>query len=290
MKLDKTTKFADSPVYPPLEKFLTELYLKVPSLSFEAKSTDNWLRDMEGKDIAYINNVLVFNGVEQVGKVQVEYRTHRGSSGRVHVYEIQSPRIRKSIGRKEVKETAKYSEALKLSVKVFSVTKTPQERGKDIWTQAEAELNNISYSARRSAERIAEEFAMDMAVYLMQAMKGDSPPIPSAVHSKLTKPDTEKHFTTHSIVSAVQGRFELRDGVVVIEERDGSMTEVTHTGTEFITRKLLSSYDLPEVMQPKIGMLKMLKEKQAAESIGVRFVVNEYNWFFLCNGEIITAS
>jgi len=291
MKLNKTTQYADLPVYPPLEKLLTELYLKVPSLSFEAEDSEKWLRDMpEPHDQAYINHVIVFNGVEEVGKVRVNYRTHRGSSNKLHVYEIISPRIRKNIGRKDCKETSKYGEALKTAVKVYPQTKSPNERGKDLWDKFHQNLNSVRYSAQRNAERIAEDYAVDMAAYFIELTKGGNPTVPNCVHRMLTNPDIERHIDTYNIIKSVFDKFESGDGLVIVEERDGSMTEVSRNHKEFHTRRMLSSYDLPEVMQPKIGMLKMLKEKQAAESIGIRFVVDNYNWFFLCSGEIITAS
>jgi hypothetical protein len=291
MKLNKTTEYADVPVYPPLEKILTELYLKVPSLSFEAKDSERWLRDMpEPHDQAYINYVTVFNGVEEVGRVRISHRTHRGSSGRVHVYEIVSPRIHKNIGRKDCKETSKYGEALKTAVKAYSQTKSPNERGRDLWEKFHHNMNGVKYTAQRNAERFVEDYAVDMAAYFIELTKGGSPIVPSCVHRMLAKPDIEKLIDTYNIIKSVFDKFESGDGLVIVEERDGSMTEVSRNGKEFHTRRMSSSYDLPEVMQPKIGMLKMLKEKQAAESIGIRFVVDNYNWFFLCGGEIITAS
>jgi hypothetical protein len=294
MKLNKTTEYADLPVYPPLEKFLTELYLKVPSLSFEAKDSERWLRDMPDsvapQNQAYINHVTVFNGVEEVGKVRVSYRTHRGSSDKVHVYEIVSPRISKNIGRKDCKETSKYGEALKTAVKAYSQTKSPNERGRDLWEKFHHNMNGVKYTAQRNAERFVEDYAVDMAAYFIELTKGGSPIVPSCVHRMLTKPDIDKLIDTYNIIKSVFDKFESGDGLVIVEERDGSMTEVSRNHKDFHTRRMLSSYDLPEVMQPKIGMLKMLKEKQAAESIGIRFVVDNYNWFFLCGGEIITAS
>lgn len=287
MKLTKPTKMMEFGVYPPLEKILNELYLKVPVLSFEASKTAGWLRDSQ--DVGVIHAVRVFNGVEEVGKIEVEYRQHRGSADRLHVYQITSHRIKKQIGNRDTKETSKYPEALKLAAKVFSLTKTKHERGKDIWEKVRQEVNGVEYSSRRGAERFTEELSVIMAEYFLHLSKGENPPVPTRVQKMVSHPDAEKLLNTYNIVHSVGGKFDLYEGSVVIEERDGSMTEVTYDGKEFHTRKLSSSYDLPEVMQPKLGMLKMLKEKQAAESIGIRFVVNEYNWFFLCNGEIITT-
>jgi hypothetical protein len=290
MKVTKNEKLADMPLYPPLEKLLTDLYLKVPALVFEAQDHLTWARDLGQEAGAQINAVLVFNGVERVGRIEVNYRQHRGSSDRVHVYEINSHRIQKRIGSRSTKETSKYPEALKVSSKVYSQTKTQHERGMELWEKFAREINGIKYASQRNAERIVEDYALVMAEYFVKASKGEAVPIPVGVHKMLAKPDMEKLISTHKIVQYMHDVFEQGDGVVVATERDGSMTAVTRVNKDFSTRKLLSSYDLPEVLQPKIGMLKMLKEKQAAESIGVRFMIDDSDWFFLCNGEIITDS
>lgn len=290
MKLIKPTRMVDIPLYPPLEKLLTELYLKVPTLSFQGCTTDNWLRDLP-KDTPQISGVRVFNGVEEVGRVEVSYRQHRGSGERLHVYEINSGRIKKKIGNRQTKETSKYSEAFKLAAKVFAMTKTSHERGEEMWKKFAREIGSVHYNAKRAAERVGEPYSIEMVSYLLKYVKDKNTPIPSQVLNMLDKPDTEKVINTCNIVAEVDVMFDNACGCLVVEERDGTMTEVRfHANTDFLLRKLESSYDLPELLQPKLGMLKMLKEKQAAESIGIKIEIDERNWYFLCDGEIITTS
>jgi len=100
-------------------------------------------------------------------------------------------------------------------------------------------------------------------------------------------------MNTTRIVKSVKEAFNAKSGLIVREERDGTLTAIDMSEARpsaSRVSKLADSYGLPELYQPKLAMLRMLDYKQAVDSIGVKFLIENTNWYYLAGGDIITTS
>lgn len=288
MKLTKKVEHIDFPLYEPLEKLLTKLYHKVPNLTFESL-TVGFIKEHK-----VIREVVVFNGNEQVGAIELEYTSFR-NNGKCDVYSIQSPRIQNRIGSRHVKVTKLPDEALKTSVRVFAQGSTASEVITKIKQKMSSEIGGVQYNAVRQAERNGEDSILPLMELAMRVSKGETPTLNAELTKMVAKSNLERLMNTSRIATSVNNDYKNANGVVVKEERDGTLLGVVINDAcgltdEMRLRKFSDTYEMPELYQTKLAMLRMLEPKQPVESIGIKFMIDNTNWYYLTGGEIITTS
>jgi hypothetical protein len=292
MNITKKTEHASYEVYPPLVEIATQIYHKVPSLSFESHSAGGIT--VQGGIEIYIHRLSVYNGIENVGVIGVDYE-HFRNQGRKKIYKVTSGRIKNQIGLRNTKTTSLPAEALKTAVKVFNHTKSVAEIIDEIEKKMNTEVHSVRYNSTRNAERIGEDFLIDLLHYVTEvdATEGNALPLPTKVQIMLKKPNLRTLLDTAKIVSNVSEDFDARHGVIVREERDGSLTSVDLNDLLEPAARLArhrDTYGLPELYQTKLAMLKMMDYKQAIDSIGIKFKIENINWYYLPSRDIITTS
>lgn len=290
MKFVKGEQFADKEVYESLTAICTQLFHKVPSLWFEASDFDTF--SVSGTIKFYVTRAKVFNGNEHVGTIRCRKEQYR-QLGNVDVYRITSDRIRNQIGQINTKTTTKKDQAFKLAAKVFQQTKTEDEICSDALDKIKGEMHNIRYSAFRNVERIGDPYLVPMMEATVALYEGGLPTLGAALETMLKNPAVKQNLNTFRIVEVVKTAYDNGRGIVVKEERDGSLTSIaidrnSPSGSRVV--RMADSYGLPEIYQPKLAMLRMLEHKQAAESIGIKFMIDNINWYYMPDGEIITTS
>jgi hypothetical protein len=288
MKLTKKVEHIDFPLYEPLEKLLTKLYHKVPNLTFES-FTVGFVKEHK-----VIDEVVVFNGNEQVGAIGLEHTSFR-NNGKCDVYSIQSPRIQNRIGSRHVKVTKLPDEALKTSVRVFAQGSTASEVITKIKQKMSSEIGGVQYNAVRQAERSGEDSILPLMELAMQVSRGETPTLNAELTKMVAKTNLEKLMNTSRIATSVNTDYKNANGIVVKEERDGTLLGVVINDACGLTdekrlQKFGDTYEMPELYQTKLAMLRMLEPKQPVESIGIKFVIDNTNWYYLTGGEIITTS
>lgn len=288
MKLKKKVEHIDYPLHEPLEKLLTKLYHKIPNLTFESL-TAGFIGEHK-----VIREVIVFNGNEQVGTIGVEHRSFR-NNGRCDVYTIHSPRIKNRIGSRHDKVTKLPEEALKTSVRVFTHTSTASETIDKIRQKMSSEISGIHYNAVRQAERVGEDSIIPLMELALMVVRGEVPTLSAELTKMVAKPNLNKFINTARIATSVNTDYKHASGIVVKEERDGTLLSVVlHDACgltdEMRVQKFKDTYEMSELYQTKLAMLRMLEHKQPVESIGVKFAIDNTNWYYLTGGEIITTS
>jgi hypothetical protein len=208
------------------------------------------------------------------------------------VYRVTSPRIKNRISPTNTKTTTNVGQALRSAVKHFAQTATSDETIGKAVDSINAELSNLGYTASRNAERIVGDSEL-LLVELAFAVHRGEPFDMNRLRSVIDYTDADKLMNTTRIVRSVKEAFSAKSGLIVREERDGTLTAIDMSEARpsaSRVSKLADSYGLPELYQPKLAMLRMLDYKQAVDSIGVKFLIENTNWYYLAGGEIITTS
>lgn len=285
MQVIKQTEHMSYPLHPQLELVMHDLYLKIPSLVFESHRTTY---DIQGNDC--IHSVKVFNGHWEVGALMVE-RAHLkdGTSG--YSFAITSPHIQVKRGKRNTRQTTIRAEAFKLCSKVFALTPSVLQVRTEMREMIAKEVSNITYNSKRNLERKGEDILIPMMRALMDYKQTGVPTITAEIDKMLSSLEVPKLMDSERITSSVATAFRNKEGIVLREERDGSYTGIHADETQDAqVTNYKTTYDLPELYQTKLAMLKLLESRQPVESIGVKFYINNTNWFFLTSGEIITTS
>jgi hypothetical protein len=287
MQVVKKPDHADIPLYAPLEEMLTKLYHKVPRLNFESMHS-GYVRGEEQS----IYEVKVFNGNEAVGYVEVTYTSFR-NQGKCDVYTITSHRIKNRISPRHDKVTKLPAEALKTAVKTFSPTSTATEIVTNVKQKASTEIGGVQYNAVRQAERFGEDYLLPLMELAMVVNNGGRVIINTELAKMLAKNNLDKALNNARVASAVNNDFKNQSGMVVKEERDGSLLSVLLDASLPDVQRVMAysdTYGLPEMYQTKLAMLRILEHKQPVESIGIKLSIEDTNWYYLTGGDIITTS
>ena len=287
MQVNKIPNHHDLPLYAPLEEMLTKLYLKIPRLNFV--SGDAGYMNSEHKSIC---GVVVYNGNERVGEINVEWRVHRAGDYS-NVYTVYSPRIKNRISPRNSKVSKIPAEALKVAVKIFSMTSSTAEVIAHVKQKMNTEIGGVRYNAVRQTERIGEDYLIPLMDFVMATHRGEMPTLGAVLNKFVAQPNLDKTLNTARIAVAIDNDFKSGSGVVVREERDGTLTSIeldTKLFDDARVRSLKDTYDLSELYQTKLAMLRILEHSQPVESIGVKFSIENTNWYYLTGGEIIITS
>lgn len=282
----KDEALKDTAVHPKLESLMHDLYLKIPSLTFEAGSREFFF----SSDTRFISAVKVHNGHWHVGAIAVEeFRDKERNWARK--YHITSPKITVKRGRRNTKHTTLPAEAFKLAKTVFAMVPSQAEVRAEMFEAVNREISSVHYNAKRNFERKGEDYVMQMMRSLMEYRTTGVLTVSAEVDRMLNQPDLHRLSNTAAIATSVAQDFRDKRGIMVREERDGSYTAIhVDEKQNMQVMNYSTTYDMPELQQTKLAMLKLLDVKQPAESIGVRFHINNINWYFLCDGDIITTS
>lgn len=294
MQLHKVSDHVDMPVFADLQDLMEKIFHKVPSVSYESADWETFSGAVTptGREIEKrITKVKVFNGHEKVGELRVVRENFR-NQGTVTVYRVKSPHIQNRIGSKDVKATTNPKIALNTAVKHFGRTSTSSEIIEHMSDEFQRNISNIVYTANRNVERIGDHYEVDLIEYAFAVRNGTQFDT-SRLNKMLSHKDADKIIDTRRITVSVDRDFRSGSGLVVKEERDGTLTAINmNTALPNDTRvtRHTDSYGLPELYQPKLAMLRMLEKNQPVESIGIKLFIDNTNWYYLTGGEIITTS
>ena len=292
MNITRPDRFAGMPVLAELQSLMEQIFHKVPSVSFEAHDYEMYPSEVANEDYAKkIVRVTVFNGNEEVGKLSAKRESYR-NSGKQMVYRVKSPHINNRISPKDVKTTTDVKQALKAAIKHFGRTATASETIEDAKIHVNNEFSSVVYNANRNVERIGDDHEMELIELAFAVSKGEQFDM-QRIRKVLSYKDAEKLLSTNRITRSVMADFKGNTGIIVKEERDGTLTAISLDAsmpTDSRVTRHADSYGLPELYQPKLAMLRMLEYKQPVESIGIKYSINKANWYYLTGGEIITHS
>jgi len=281
-----------SPLAPKLEQILNDLYLKIPTLTFEAYSK-KWRfaeTDEEGRIEMGVSKAIVFNGYEPVGSVEVN--EEEDADGKFVIYSIESDRIRLARsrrGNRSAKSTRHIKNAIKLGVEMF--TKTPNDKwAKKFYDEMVSEITSVKRHAGYEVERALGRCQEEVLAYIVDVARNGAMPLQNDILSKL--PDNWQSIgDTMTICRNVASSAENLYGVMIRIEKDGTL-HMLDLSTNEVTEHT-STYDLPTNYQEKITMLKIVDPTQAIDHVGIRFDTEikgvTVQDFYLVGGETVTT-
>jgi hypothetical protein len=294
----KKEGFVDMEVSPKLNEFLETVFMKMPSLSFVAHDYTQYLVKCSKYDdqanliedsewMKFINCVRVYNGTEEVGYVRVNDEVYR-SNIKQTIYSIRSDKHRMNNGRSDTKKTKDPKEALKRCLKVF-VTSPEAAMVQKCYESISGEANNMKYWSGRALTRVLSESELEIVEYFKRIKDGEQNiPIPKSISDELDKPSTIKDLDTAKLAIVVAEAIENKNGIIV-GDVNNKIVVADLANTTY--RTIDSSYDLPELYQTKLAVLKIVEERQPVAHVGVKITNrgDDTVWYFLMNGDILTT-
>lgn len=298
IKVTRNERYVDMEMMPELAEFLEALFMKMPSLSFEAsdyyvKHIANAEYDSNASQVkpretqTLIRQVKVFNGFEEVGRAAASYEYYR-SDKNILIYTIESNRLRSKRRRSGYHKTRDAKEAMKSCIKSFGSSEDTVMALK-FYEYVKGEADNMLYWATRSISRIINGDDLEVLQCLMAYHKKDltAATIPLGIRQALDDPKTMNEIRTAEIAKNMRFLVDSRNGVIVCDIK-GSLLLID-TGENSLKR-LSSTYDLSELHQSKLAMLKIVDFRQPVESIGFKCLQDEDTaFYFLSNGDILTT-
>jgi hypothetical protein len=245
---------------------LLTLFMKKPELTFvEANTTYN----NKSEKVANIFNV--YHNLDEVGRIG--YR-----SGKLFV---ESKRIRRE--RRPINEfrTMNPKALIRKSLEVFIPLEVDNVVEK-IMSDTRSAVEAVRYGVYRKLPDIS---ARDALVFFCDYKTSDTRvPIPADIDVKLT--DTAiKNMQDYKVVIEMQNLVNSNQGYALREEINNNITVVSLKDKSIMYRGS-STYDLPEWMQSKVTILKLLEKNQAARNIGCKGVEYDSVFYYIVDGEI----
>jgi hypothetical protein len=268
--------------------FLTKLYLKVPALSFEAVE-----HHYPAAGHAEAHEFEVFHGIDSVGRVNFRYRRNKDGAT-VWATSVRSPHIRKDRAPRNEFVSTNNATALRKAIEVFELGPNEQLVRNYVIHDADQKLhsifNNAAYKARRPFSGMVDSDAIEMAQYFIDKIELPDANIPLPKFAASINTDANKEvLNNYHVLKGLADSIVKKTGYAVRIERDESVRAFPlDTSKETIHAK--STYELPEWMQSKFAMLKMLDGIQGVAQVGIRLTRKDDRdvapLFFIVDGEM----
>lgn len=273
MKIDYD-KHVGKQLHPKLKEVMTEVFCKMPQLTFRA--TD--FHPHEG----VITDVDAFEKIHKVGSIEVSREAYRGDEIK-DVIKVTSHLIKKQRGASNVVSTTNVKRAVTKCLEVFK-PKQADEIVDKLVKDVEGDVSNMIWRYDRHTPSLNP---VEASILLLAYAKGEPITIPKESADKLLA--GEEELNNARIAREVGKHFKNKFGAIVRLEYDGSLSFLDLAGEEL--KNLASTYDLPVNYQEKLAILKIMESEQPIEHMGVRFE-NSYNnmktsLFFLVGGDTI---
>jgi hypothetical protein len=278
----------ESPLWGGLEDFAHEVSMLKPLCNF--KADDDCLKteysykdetDEQGTTrskqtrIVHIYKVKVFQEGEELGAVSMSERYHQGI--KENVYGVHSFRINKERGDREATLTKNLKVALR-TVKKVLVSRADDELITLLWDKVEAHLHSLVNSSRGhvtyATDTTNEVFNLAMLAYQAR-LKGEATlTIPSTLKSIKNLKDHDKNCECFTTASFLHEQLKSNAGYAVKSYPNSSFVVLRLVDR---TIKKYASFDmLPDDIQSKLGMFKVIGENEPYAHLGCKFQEDMY--------------
>lgn len=254
-----------------LSGILMKLFLKNPALTFVEEAYRYISRPNQEDSIKTAVEFIVYHGVDKVGTIKVK-------DGKIFVG---SPRIKKAKSPRNEFYTSDKNAAIRKATEVF-IPKDNADIVNEVFEKGKRIVEDVRYASYRLLPDLPTR---EVFLFFMNYMESDQRiPVPTFIQSKFTE-KVKKAAADHEILCEMRDKFEKQSGYVLREEIDKSMTVVSVKDKSLFYRGS-STYDLPEWMQSKVTILKLLEHNQAARNIGCKGVVSDVTHYYIVDGDI----
>jgi hypothetical protein len=262
---------------PNLKEFLEKVAMVKPlakfSVSDKCVRTERY-NDREDnnaiKTRQFISNIRVYENGEKLGSIGITQRWRNGQNE--DAYGVESFRIHKSKGARNMTTTSDMKKAISVAKKMF----TPRQDTElvDLIRNKVNGFINGSYSTLLGQLRWNFNVEHELSFYAMEAYKarrrGDSTcNLPSKPISVGNLADHDEKCERFEVAKHLQDMMAADQGYGVKRNADNSLVVYSYaTGT---VQKYESFNELPENIQQKYAMFKVLKEGEAIATIGCHY-------------------
>jgi hypothetical protein len=278
----------DAPLWGGLEAFAHEVSMLKPLCNF--KVDDDCLKteysykdetDEQGKRIprqtrtTTIYKVKVFQEGEELGAVSMSERYHQGN--KEIVYGVHSFRINKERGDREATLTKNFKVALR-TVKKVLISRADDELIRLLWDKVESQLYSLVNSSRSyvqySTDASNEVFNLAMLAYQAR-IKGESTiTVPSTLKTVKDSKNHDKNCENFTTSSFLHEQLKSNAGYAVKSYPNGAFVVLRLVDR---TIKKYASFDLlPDDIQSKLGMFKVIAADEPYAHLGCRFQEDMY--------------
>ena len=282
-------KYKDAVMHPMLANFVTEVALIKPTADFYVDkdcTRTRWRQNEAGTDTEQyheIDMVKVRQDGEQIGHLAIKGEYRNGAS--VDVYGVGSFRINKSRGRSDETTTKDLKVALR-NVKKLMVGRDYSEIAELIKkTVTDGVKSIVAHSKQRVCWGVNDnKVSLTYALLAYEARQTGV--------SKVMLPADVKEFVRNvkDHDKEVAKYLEANALQTMIDNKQGYGLSLYSTGTcalyDFATdsvRRLKSTDDLPEAVQSRLGMFKVLEVDDPHAQFGCKFAQDMY---FIVSGEL----
>ena len=263
LKLNKATHAVT-----PLNDLMSAMYFKDPKFSFEENSNHN--RHILGADNTLKNEVCfavkVRHGLDIIGELRYGCVKRANGSNNNDAFSVISNNIKKE--RRPFNEiiTTNPKVALRDAMKYF-VPLTTEQISKQVRKAVDRCLEDTYSSVDPSYIRVGT--AGEVLMFFVDLHRGGTPKIPPSVEKDMTQKVLDK-IDNFSIIKDLRYAQTHQSGHAV-ELIDSGHVRVVDFNKEDSVIEADSIHALPEWMQLKISMLKMLEGTQGIRDVGCRF-------------------
>jgi hypothetical protein len=289
--LDRTEINVDkreAPLWGGLEEFAHEVSMLKPLCDF--KVDDDCLKtefkyvdetDEQGntkmKQIrtTHIYKVKVFQEGEELGAISMSERYHQGN--KEIVYGVHSFRINKERGDREATLTKNFKVALR-TVKKVLVSRADDELQRLLWDKVDTHLSSLVNTSRSSVmystDTMNEVFNLAMLAYQARLSGAATLTLPSTLKSVKNLKSHDKDCENFTTASFLQEQLKSNAGYAVKSYPNGGLVVLRLADR---TVKKYASFDLlPDDIQSKLGMFKVISADEPYAHLGCKFAEDMY--------------
>lgn len=273
----------ESPLWGGLEEFAHEVSMLKPLCNF--KVDDDCIRteysykeeiDEHGKTVnkltrtTRIYKIRVFQEGEELGAVSMSQRQHQGNNELV--YGVHSFRINKERGDREATLTKNLKTALR-TVKKVLVSRADDELQNLLWDKTESHLSSLVNTSRSYVQYSTDvgNEAFNLAMLAYQArLKGEATiTVPSTLKTVKDKKNHDRNCENFTAASFLHEQVKSNAGYAVKSYPNGAFVVLRLVDR---TIKKYASFDLlPDDIQSKLGMFKVISANEPYVHLGCRF-------------------
>lgn len=279
LMLPKNGKFHHDRVDPKLEELLAALKAKRPLFEFEPARHRKY-RESLGDFLSDLVGVKVWMKGVCVGGIRTDHERLDKDGNKSFWYALESKTIKKERGVRNQKVAKDLKKALTIALDHFIFPES-NVLGKNLIDTGREMLGSLvgdlAYNAR-SGIRID---TMEIAAYFLELARGSNPMPPPKLQA--FDEDAYQRYDMYLVGSDLGNKFLANQVYVVQEMKDNSFACVT-SAEENSYRRYENISEMPNFMQEKLTMLKLIDKSSPLAHVGVRIEYREDTVYVITEG------
>ena len=279
LMLPKNGKFFHDRVDPRLEELLVALKAKRPLFEFEPARHTKY-RDSSGEFLSNLVGVGVWMKGVCIGGIRTDHQRLDKDGNKSFWYALESNTIKKDRGPRNQKVAKDMKRALTVALDHF-VFPESNVLGHRLITNGTERLGSLVDDLAYRARRDIRADSMPVAAYFLELARGSNPVPPPKLQS--FDEETYQRYDMYLAGSDIGKQFLANQAYVVQEMKDGSFA-CAKSKEENSYRRYENILEMPEFMQEKLTMLKLVDNASPLAHVGVRIEYGEDQIYVITEG------